>query len=362
MKPNILKLSIVILFVIRLFAYTNLSNEEVHNRLLAGDTLLLLDVREVSEYESDHIAEPEGMLPITPANFPINSFVLSNEIHRLPKDIDIIVHCWSGGRSVSASLMLDNNGFTRIYNMLGGFSSWPYESRNSGFGDHSGKWIDKYIDFDPAIITSPDGTGSITLSNSAIPETEIKFYLELHKATSAQLDLFGISHFEQNIYYQITALNEFGLSMFDGDSLVLLDTVELSLVADIFEEHQFLKSYIPGKGWQNIDFEITDGGLLRKETILRKWYQVGKSISTAITEDFSINDKEIQMYPNPFNNELKIITPVNAKISVYDIRGRLIEKLDSQMWVPDLNYRSGIYYIKVEYANRVVTKKVTYLK
>jgi rhodanese-related sulfurtransferase len=38
---------------------------------------------------------------------------------------EVIIYCWSGGRSASASQLLVNNGFNgTIYNMLGGVSAW----------------------------------------------------------------------------------------------------------------------------------------------------------------------------------------------------------------------------------------------
>ena len=123
-------------------AYTNMSPEQVHARLAAGDTLQLLDVREVYEYEAGHIAEPAGQLPLTPANMPWSSDILEAEYNRLPLDCDILVYCRSGGRSAQASAFLESRGFDRIYNMTGGFSSWPYEKRDKGYGDHSGLWIE----------------------------------------------------------------------------------------------------------------------------------------------------------------------------------------------------------------------------
>ena len=90
---------LIVIFVIApsVLGYTNLTTEEVHNRLVQADTLLLLDVREVSEYRNGHIAEPTGQLPLTPVNMPLNSNILSAEYSRLPTDIDIIVYCRSGG-------------------------------------------------------------------------------------------------------------------------------------------------------------------------------------------------------------------------------------------------------------------------
>ncbi len=42
---------------------------------------------------------------------------------------EIIVYCKSGGRSVTASGILDSHGFTKVYNMLGGITAW----QNAGY-------------------------------------------------------------------------------------------------------------------------------------------------------------------------------------------------------------------------------------
>lgn len=141
MRTPIIISMLCITFFSTSFGYTNLTPSQVHSRLVAGDTLLILDVREWSEYSSGHIAEPSGYLPLTQACMPWNSGVLSAEYGRFPADIDIIVYCASGGRSAAASSFLEGQGFTRIFNMTGGFSSWSYESRTGGFGDHSGVWV-----------------------------------------------------------------------------------------------------------------------------------------------------------------------------------------------------------------------------
>ena len=119
-----------------------------------------------------HIAEPEGELPLTPVNMPWNSNILTSEYSRLPRDIDIIVYCRSGGRSSSTSSFLESKGFTHIFNMLGGFSSWNFESRGGGFGDHSGQWIYK-TGVQPVVITSSLGpdTSKITYLPTALPES-----------------------------------------------------------------------------------------------------------------------------------------------------------------------------------------------
>ena len=124
-KLAIVLISLCLTQPVSLLAYTNLTPEEVHQKLVNGDTLLLLDVREIDEYEEGHIAEPPGHLPLTPALMPWSSGILENYYYRLPTNMDIIVYCRSGGRSASASAFLESQDFTRIFNMTSGFSGWP---------------------------------------------------------------------------------------------------------------------------------------------------------------------------------------------------------------------------------------------
>jgi parallel beta-helix repeat protein len=78
--------------------------------------LVVLDVRTKSEYDTGHIY---GTLWI-----PVDE--LESRITELSAHVDneIIVYCKSGGRSVTASEILDNHTFTKVYNMLGGITAW----------------------------------------------------------------------------------------------------------------------------------------------------------------------------------------------------------------------------------------------
>ena len=72
--------------------------------------------------------------------------------------------------------------------------------------------------------------------------------------------------------------------------------------------------------------------------------------------------ENINILPNPFNSSVKIIAPKNSKLSIYDIRGKLIRKLRSNTWFPENSIVSGIYFIHIQYANQRITEKVIYLK
>ena len=347
--------------------YINITPAEVHARLVRGDTLLLLDVREISEYKAGHIAEPVGQLPFTPVNMPWNSNVLSREYDRLPTDVDMIVYCQAGGRSASASSFLDSKGFARIYNMTGGFSAWSYERRKNGFGDHSGQWVHA-SDTHPIIITcsTTEDTSKIIFPPKALPAID-SVYLELHFASSLLPIPPNVPMSDLEGLFRLTAFDRFGLPLFNGDSLTLADTVHLNLIPKYDDSpssliNQNMKAFIPGTGWRAIPFYLDNFSFHRDEMILRRWYNVEGMVSTGISVRKRIEEPVIQVFPNPFNYSIQIIAPQPALIFIHDIQGRIINQLTSHTWSPDQSVASGVYFISINYNGQNMTKKVIYLK
>ena len=81
------------------------------------DNLTLLDVRTPDEFKHDgHIAEAK-LIPLGQ---------LAQNLDMLDKSKKVLVYCRSGSRSVSASRILGNKGFT-VINMSGGILSWKSE-------------------------------------------------------------------------------------------------------------------------------------------------------------------------------------------------------------------------------------------
>lgn len=78
-------------------------------------SLTLLDVRTPEEYAEEHI---EGSILIPVQVLPDNLSKLENA-----KNSKIIVYCRSGARSVSASRILSDNGFSPL-NVTGGITQW----------------------------------------------------------------------------------------------------------------------------------------------------------------------------------------------------------------------------------------------
>ncbi|MBO3271756.1 rhodanese-like domain-containing protein [Hymenobacter sp. NBH84] len=89
---------------------------ELKQRLQAGETPTIIDVRETWENEESRIDGSQ--------NIPLGT--LPDKLDDLEelKDQEIIVHCKSGGRSASAKAFLTQQGFTNVRNLLGGMQSY----------------------------------------------------------------------------------------------------------------------------------------------------------------------------------------------------------------------------------------------
>lgn len=79
---------------------------------------LLLDVRQPSEYELDHM--PGARL------IPLGE--LEKKASELDKKKRLIVYCRVGPRSRAASLLLSGMGFEQVFNIAGGIMKWPYQA------------------------------------------------------------------------------------------------------------------------------------------------------------------------------------------------------------------------------------------
>jgi rhodanese-related sulfurtransferase len=95
---------------------TNITPEEVKQRLDAGENLHLLDVRQPEENAEFNIG---GIL------FPLGKIqsMQTEDIEDL-KDEEVICYCRSGNRSGQAALYLEQFGFTNVKNLTGGMLAW----------------------------------------------------------------------------------------------------------------------------------------------------------------------------------------------------------------------------------------------
>ncbi|MDE0771660.1 MAG: rhodanese-like domain-containing protein [Salibacteraceae bacterium] len=89
---------------------------EQMKQLIADQSGVLLDVRTADEVREGFIKGAQN-IDITQPDF-------LEKIKSLDKDDPVYVYCKKGGRSANASEKLAKAGFTKVYNMMGGFDSW----------------------------------------------------------------------------------------------------------------------------------------------------------------------------------------------------------------------------------------------
>ena len=88
--------------------------------LTADPELVLVDVRQAEEFESESLAEHHGHCP-TPLNIPLEE--LTDRAGELDKSKRIIVSCKRGPRSYIAASVLKRAGFERVEILAGGLQS-----------------------------------------------------------------------------------------------------------------------------------------------------------------------------------------------------------------------------------------------
>lgn len=98
--------------------YRSITPEEAKKRMDAGETILIVDVREPYEFDAGHIEEA--------INLPLGSLTLLAKSQLPDKDALIFLYCRSGARSRSGAMQLVAEGYTNLYD-LGGIINWPYE-------------------------------------------------------------------------------------------------------------------------------------------------------------------------------------------------------------------------------------------
>ena len=98
--------------------YQKISQEKA-KEMMDTQEVLVLDVREQSEYAGGHI--PGAVL------LPVGTIDEDTAAAVIPeKDTTVLVYCRSGSRSKRAAKALAGLGYTGIYE-FGGIMSWPYD-------------------------------------------------------------------------------------------------------------------------------------------------------------------------------------------------------------------------------------------
>ncbi len=99
--------------------YRQITQDEA-KKMMDGQDVIILDVREQDEFEAGHIKNAV-LLPVGSINKETAAEVIPE------KDSVVLVYCRSGNRSKTASQALADLGYTNVYE-FGGIITWKYET------------------------------------------------------------------------------------------------------------------------------------------------------------------------------------------------------------------------------------------
>ncbi len=98
----------------------DLTQHEWTSKLSATESAVILDVRTQEEAE-------QGMIPNAKIIDIYKGQGFLDEVEKLDKEKTYFIYCKSGGRSAQACSVMNQLGFKKTYNLLGGFTEWEGE-------------------------------------------------------------------------------------------------------------------------------------------------------------------------------------------------------------------------------------------
>jgi len=90
--------------------------DEIKSRLDRGDKFVLVDVREESEWQKDHL----------PGAIHMSKGVIERDVEQKAPDLnaEMVLYCGGGFRSALAADNLQKMGYTNVISMDGGVRGW----------------------------------------------------------------------------------------------------------------------------------------------------------------------------------------------------------------------------------------------
>lgn len=92
----------------------NVISSEEFKTFIGQENVQIVDVRGASEYEAGHITGADNIFAGT----------LPDNLEKIAKDKQVIIHCQAGDRSAVAYSILVKNGFENVKNFSGGMKEW----------------------------------------------------------------------------------------------------------------------------------------------------------------------------------------------------------------------------------------------
>ncbi len=106
---------LIILLACQQVDATKITAEELKD--LQSQGVVVVDIRTEKEYAAGHIPGVSNNIDYTQEDFLRNMDVFD-------KSKPIVIHCARGGRSGKASILLQEAGFLKIFDYVGGFNDW----------------------------------------------------------------------------------------------------------------------------------------------------------------------------------------------------------------------------------------------
>ena len=98
----------------------NLDQSTWISKFQSDENAVILDVRTPEEFETSRIPNSINIDFYNPQNF-------MQEIEKLNKDNSYYLYCRTGVRSANSCQLMNELGFDKVYNLLGGIVEWKGE-------------------------------------------------------------------------------------------------------------------------------------------------------------------------------------------------------------------------------------------
>jgi rhodanese-related sulfurtransferase len=97
-------------------AFSNLDVKSFAEKIMKDKEVIILDVRTPAEFAEGAI---KGAI-----NIDVNASNFKKKVSTLDKEKSYLIYCRSGMRSVKACNLMAENGFNKMFNLLGGYQAW----------------------------------------------------------------------------------------------------------------------------------------------------------------------------------------------------------------------------------------------
>lgn len=97
---------------------TEISPQQLHERLAQRDDVVVVDLRQPWEYEAGHIP---GAVSLFIQEVPVR-------LRELPQDRDVVFQCWHGVTSIDVAAYAIEQGWpaARVASLSGGMAGWVH--------------------------------------------------------------------------------------------------------------------------------------------------------------------------------------------------------------------------------------------